>query len=54
MSLLAFILALGAAVAFLIDVVRSHGRSATAWGLLLLTVALVVQFMHPATDVLVR
>lgn len=48
MPILAFTLALTAAIIFLIE--AAH-RSLLALGLALLTVALIVQYVHPVADI---
>lgn len=52
MTLVAFILATIAAVLFALDAART--KTLIPLGLALLTAALIVQYIHPATDVLIH
>lgn len=52
MTLVAFILAVVAAVLFTLDAART--KTLIPLGLSLLTIALIVQYIHPAADVLIH
>lgn len=52
MPIVGFICAIAAAVLFTVDTART--KSPTSAGLALLTVALIIQYIHPVTDVLIH
>lgn len=54
MNIVAFIFLLTAVAVFAVEWVRSRGKSLIPLGLMLLSLALLLQFVHPAADVIIH